>query len=87
MNKTLFLLMAEFGTTAVPLDQCYHYLGYPSIRAAEDAFRSHSLPVPCIRARESQKAPKLVMLEDLAEYLDQQANAGRELFRQIRSAA
>lgn len=87
MSKTLFLLMAEFEAAAVTLDRCYHYLGYNSLKTAEDAARNHTLPVPCVRARESNKAPRLIMLEDLAAHIDKCASEGRDLFNKIRGAA
>jgi hypothetical protein len=87
MSKTLFLLMAEFNAPAVPLEKCYHYLGYRCLKTAENAARDFTLPVPCIRGRDSQKSPRLIMLEDLANYLDARAAEGRELFNKIQGAA
>lgn len=86
-NKTLFLLMAEFSAAAVPLAECYHYLGYRTLKTAENAARNHDLPVPCIRTRDSQKSPRLIMLEDLAKFIDQQAEEGRKLFNKINGTA
>ena len=69
MNTT-FLLMAEFGQTDIPLAAiAERYLGLSDTQAATRAARSQ-LPFPAYRAG-TQKAPWLVRVTDLAQYLDQ----------------
>ena len=78
-TKTLFMLMAQFdGAPAVPLSECFTYLGYASNTMAQrDALEGH-LAVPTFRAKDSQKAPRMVMLEDLASHIDACAEQGRK---------
>ena len=83
--KTIFLLMAEYGCPAIELKLCYHYLGYTSNAEAQTAALNYTIQIPVFRCRESQKAPRMVMLEDLANYLDQCAEAARSDFEKVHS--
>ena len=70
MNSTYFGLLAEFGTSEIPLELvCKKYLGceLPRARAARKA-----LPVTAYRPVNSQKAGYLVSAAELAEHLDRQ---------------
>ena len=67
--NTLFLLMAEFGRPAVPLeDICKRYFNLDREKAYQKAAQEQ-LPVPTYRAG-TQKSPRLVNLVDLAAHLD-----------------
>ena len=68
---TLFMLMAQFNSTAVAVNQCAHLFGL-SEREAMNRASANKLPIPTFRMRESQKAPLLVHLADLASYMDRQ---------------
>ena len=69
--NTLFLLMAEFGTGDIPLEQVADkYLGMCK-RKAYDKASYNELPFPTFRAG-SQRSTRLVKAFDLAEYLDKQ---------------
>lgn len=69
--NTVFMLMAEFGTAAIPLDVvAERYLGIGKTVASTRAARSE-LPFPAFRA-DSQKAPWLVSVSDLAAWLDRE---------------
>lgn len=73
MASTLFLLMAEFGQTDIPLETvAAKYLALDSVRAKRDA-AAQRLPFPVYRAG-SQKSPWLVRVTDLADYLDRERN-------------
>lgn len=75
--NTLFLLMAQYGKAAVPLaDISEEYLGLTPRKAGEMA-NLNQLPLATFRARDSQKAPHMVHLSDLAELLDSQRSAAK----------
>lgn len=68
--NTLFFLMAEYDTVTPALsDICEKYLGMKP-RTAEDKAALGRLPIPTFRLGDSQKAPRLVHLEDLAHHIE-----------------
>ncbi|OKP31319.1 pyocin activator PrtN family protein [Serratia fonticola] len=72
--NTMFLLMAEFGTTTIKLsDMSERFLGMSPAQAEKKA-AAGELPIVSFRVGNSQKAPRLVHIQDLAEYIDQQIN-------------
>ncbi|WP_440517396.1 pyocin activator PrtN family protein [Serratia sarumanii] len=84
MNR-MFLLMAEFETSDIPLEKIAEkYLGI-SIELANKRANAGKLPIPSFRAVDSNKAPRLVHVKDLADYLDQRTAAAREEFKQVNS--
>lgn len=76
--NTVFLLLAEFGETDIPLQKIApKYFGMEVKKAARMA-SLHQLPVPCFRGG-SQKSPWLVSAIDLAAYIDKlRADAQKE---------
>lgn len=81
--NTIFLLMAEFETASIPLsDVCEKYFGMKSATADKKAALGQ-LPIPTFRAGESQKAPRMIHIQDLADYIEKQRAAGIEVFRQM----
>lgn len=70
MNTALLLAAAFDGRPAVPLEEiCEQYFGLSKEKANAKA-SVNELPVPTFRAAESQKAPRLVHVDDLAKLLD-----------------
>lgn len=67
--NTFFALLAEYGTSNIPLEKCSHIFGLAPEEAAKRANRQ-TLPVPAFRAG-SQKSPWLLDATSLASYLDQ----------------
>ncbi|ECJ3939271.1 pyocin activator protein PrtN [Salmonella enterica subsp. salamae] len=68
--NTLYFLMAEFETVTPTLaDISEKYLGMKP-RTAEDKAALGRLPIPTFRLGDTQKAPRLVHLEDLAHHID-----------------
>lgn len=64
-------------TPVVRLDEiCQEHFGL-SKRAAYDCAKLNRLPVPAFRLRDSQKAPFVVSVRDLNEYIENQAAAAR----------
>lgn len=81
MNTT-FLLMAEFETAVVHLSQIAEkYLGLrPS--TAEQKAAEGKLSLPTFRVGDTQKAPRMVHISDLAEHIDRRrTEAKKELAR------
>ncbi len=75
--NTVFLLLAEFDTGIIPLDDIAEkYLGLSTAQARRRA-ASQALPFPVHKAISSQKAPWLVSAQDFAKHLDQQREAAR----------
>ena len=76
MSKTLFLLMAEFdGRAAVPITEVApRYFGDQHPEVIRRKAKNREYPVLCRRMGESQKAPYMVKLEDLARHLDDDAD-------------
>lgn len=76
--NTMFLLMAEYETPAVPLsDICEKYLGVKPSTAEKKALLGE-LSLPTFRLGESQKSPRLVHLQDLAELIDRKRKEAKE---------
>lgn len=85
MNTTLFYLLAEFNTITPTLDEVSKkYLGIEPSTANYRAGLG-KLPIPTFRTVESQKAPRLVHLEDLAEMVDSARKKGKDLFEQFQA--
>lgn len=81
--NTMFLLMAEFETSDIPLEKIAEkYLGI-SPELANRKANAGKLKIPSYRAVDSNKAPRLVHVKDLADYLDGRRAAAREEFRQV----
>ncbi|KQN46668.1 pyocin activator protein PrtN [Serratia sp. Leaf50] len=84
MNTT-FLLMAEFETATIALsDVAERYFGMKPATAEVKASRGQ-FPVPTFRANDSQKAPRMIHIQDLAEHLDLQRKKGKDLFESMKS--
>ena len=77
--NTMFLLMAEYETATVPLSQvCEKYFGMKSATAERKA-AENKLPIPTFRTADSQKAPRMVHISDLAEFIDRQREESRAM--------
>lgn len=75
--NTAFALLARFESPTVKLeDICYEFFGMSKDKAYQRA-NLNELPVPTFRCSESQKAPRLVHVDDLAKWMDEQRAAAR----------
>src|SRR5205085_808375 len=83
-SRTLFLLLAEFGTGQVPVERCCGHFGLSPAEAKAAASRQN-LPVPVFRLG-SQKSPWLVSLEALASYIDAKRAAAEDEWRRVHVA-
>jgi len=71
MKNTTLLLMAEHGAVDIKLESISEkYFGLSPEQARRKATLGQ-LPVTAYRAAPSRKAPWLIRVSDLAEYLDQ----------------
>ncbi|KHN50691.1 pyocin activator PrtN family protein [Pectobacterium fontis] len=78
--NTMFLLMAEFNTATIPLSSiAERYLGMKPATADKKA-GAGDLPIPTFRLGDTQKAPRMVHVKDLADFIDsRRIEAQREL--------
>ncbi len=75
--NTAFALLARFESPTVKLeDICVEFFGMKKEKAYERA-ALNELPVPTFRASDSQKAPVMVHVDDLAKLLDERRTAAR----------
>lgn len=83
--NTFYLLMAEFETVTPALAEISEkFLGMKPATAEKKALLGE-LAIPTFRIGESQKAPRLVHLQDLAEYIDKARKKGKDQFNAIHS--
>ncbi|MGE9549900.1 pyocin activator PrtN family protein [Erwinia amylovora] len=76
-----FFLLAEINTGIVPLAEVSEkYFGMKAEHADRKAALC-KLPIPTFRAGTSQKAPRMVHIKDLADYIDQQRKEGTDLYQ------
>ncbi|CDZ85405.1 TPA: pyocin activator PrtN family protein [Citrobacter koseri] len=76
--NTMFLLMAEFETSTIPLSViAERYLGMRPSTADKKA-GCGELPIPTFRIGNSQKSPRVVHVKDLADFIDSQRKAAKE---------
>jgi hypothetical protein len=77
-SSTMYLLMAEYGaTTLIPLEELsFKVLGL-SVNSAKNKAKSNSLPFAVTRMYDSQKAPWVVHIQDLAAYIEDRCSAAR----------
>ncbi|GKX63075.1 hypothetical protein SOASR032_16440 [Pragia fontium] len=81
--NTVFLLMAEFETSVIPLSIiAERYLGMKPSTAYSKA-SSGCLLVPVFRIRASQKAPLFVHVKDLAELIDAKRVEAKNHLKQV----
>jgi hypothetical protein len=84
-SRTLFLLLAEFGTGQIPVERCAHHFGMKADEAKRAATRQQ-LPVPAFRLG-SQKSPWLVSAEELAKHIDLKRRAAEDEWKRLNAAA
>lgn len=75
---TMHLLMAEFGPRMmIPLDELASSVLGISVNTAKRRARSCELPFPTVKLNDSQKAPYLVHIHDLATYIEKKCSSAR----------
>ncbi|WP_086956491.1 pyocin activator PrtN family protein [Xenorhabdus innexi] len=71
MNTT-FLLMAEFETSQIPLSAIAERYLKMTAGTAERKANEGKLKIPTYKLTDSQKSPRIVHVNDLAKYIDEQ---------------
>lgn len=80
--NTVFLLMAEFETSQIPLSVVAEKFLNLTPSYADRQAALGKLPFPTYRD-DSQKAPRMVHISDLAEWIDNQREKVRQEFNKI----
>lgn len=84
--KTIFLLMAEFDSSMIPLSKIKdRFFGIEKDAEANRRARDHKLPVPAFRMG-GQRSPYFVKVDDLAKYIDDTAAEQRRTWAKINAA-
>ncbi|EMI4429600.1 pyocin activator PrtN family protein [Providencia rettgeri] len=83
--NTAFLLMAEFETSQVPLSVVAEKFLNLTPAYADKKAALCELPFPTYRDDSSQKAPRMVHIADLAEWIDKQRRVAKKEFNEINS--
>lgn len=82
MNMT-FALLARFNTPTIPLKTiCVEFLGITS-KTAEQKAKACTLPFPTFKTLKSERAPTMVNVQDLGNYLQKEYEAGRKQWEQV----
>lgn len=78
MTPTEFQLFVQYRDTVIPVDNiCEKYLNLTPPEARRRALLN-KLPFPTFRMVQSQKAPLMVKLTDLAAHIDKQHESAQE---------
>lgn len=87
--KTDFILMAQYdGLAVVPVDSvCRDYFRHLTVEQFLRKVLAGEIAIPVVRMEGSQKSAKGVHINDLAKYLDKQAEAARKECDQLRRTA
>lgn len=81
--NTVFLLMAEFETSTIPLSLiAERYLGMKPETANKKA-NAGDLSIPTFRLDDGQKAPRIVHITDLADYIDKKRDEANKEFQKM----
>lgn len=83
--KTVFLLMAEYDSPTIPLEDIREKYFKLSKEQAERKAKRHELPVPAFRTG-GQRSPWFVHVEELAKFIDDLNAKQREAWKKINAA-
>jgi len=87
--KTSFLLMAQYdGLAVIPVEWvCRDYFRHLTVDKFLRKVLVGEISLPIVRIESSQKAAKGIHINDLAAYLDKQADAARNECEQLKRSA
>jgi hypothetical protein len=87
--KTPFLLMAQYdGLAVIPVEWvCRDYFRHLTVEKFLRKVLVGEISLPIVRIESSQKSAKGVHINDLAAYLDKQADAARKECEQLKRSA
>lgn len=80
--NTVFLLMAEFETSQIPLSVVAEKFLNLTASYADRQAALGKLPFPTYRD-DSQKAPRMVHISDLAEWIDHQRGLAKQEMKHL----
>jgi hypothetical protein len=85
--KTAFMLMAQYdGLAVIPVDRvCADYFAPLTVEQFLRKTTAGEIALPVVRMYGSQRAAKGVHVNDLAAFLDKQADAARKEMAQVLS--
>lgn len=85
--KTAFMLMAQYdGLAVIPVDRvCADYFAPLTVEQFLRKTTAGEIALPVVRMYGSQRAAKGVHINDLATFLDRQAEAARKEMAQVLS--
>ncbi|MBD2786592.1 pyocin activator PrtN family protein [Xenorhabdus sp. DI] len=83
--NTVFLLMAEFETSQIPLSVIAERYLKLSPATAERKASEGKLKIPTYKMNDSQKSPRIVHVNDLAAYIDQQREQASKELKRVQS--
>lgn len=85
--NTAFLLMAQYGATAVvPVELvCRDYFSHLTVPQFVRKVSTGDIAIPLVRMERSKKAAKGVHIQDLANYIDERRAAALKECEQLRS--
>jgi hypothetical protein len=88
MNTT-FLLMAQYnGLAVIPVEYvCRDYFRHLTVEKFLRKVLAGEIPLPIVRFESSQKTAKGIHINDLAVYLDKQAEAARRECESLKRSA
>lgn len=83
---TTHILMAEFGSRLmIPLEELAQSVLGMSVNTAKRRAKNFELPFPTVKLNDSQKAPYLVNIQDLAKYIEEKCSCARIEWGKVRS--
>jgi pyocin activator protein PrtN len=87
--KTAFMLMAQYdGLAIIPVEMvCRDYFRHLTVEKFLRKVLAGEISIPVVRMEGSQKAAKGIHVNDLAAYLDKQADAARKECEQLKRSA
>ena len=87
--KTSFLLMAQYdGLAVIPVEWvCRDYFRHLTVEKFLRKVLVGEISLPIVRIESSQKSAKGIHINDLAAYLDKQADAARKECEQLKRSA
>lgn len=83
--NTVFLLMAEFETSQIPLDIVAEKFLKLTPSYADKKATLGELPFPTYRDDKSQKSPRMVHVSDLADWIDKRRSEAKKEFAHLYS--
>ncbi|MGR5364247.1 pyocin activator PrtN family protein [Vibrio mediterranei] len=85
--NTNFALLARFQSPTVELKQVSQEFFGITPKTAEQRAKACDFPVPTFKLRDSERSPSLVMVEDLAIYIDKRYASAKSDWQSVNGEA